>query len=122
MDIMAEQAMDFRNGIVRLSYNPNFEELKPEYLVGLEKKLEEFSNFLGDRPWFAGDNVTFVDFIMYELVDQHKILAPEVVSKFPKIMEFTNRFEKLPAIEAYMKSDRFLRAPINNKSAKFGGS
>lgn len=24
VDIMAEQSMDFRNGIVRLSYNPNF--------------------------------------------------------------------------------------------------
>lgn len=43
---------------------------------------------------------------MYELLDQHRILAPEVVTTFPKIVDFLNRFEKLPAIEAYMKSDR----------------
>jgi glutathione S-transferase len=24
VDIMAEQSMDFRNGLVRLAYNPNF--------------------------------------------------------------------------------------------------
>ena len=120
VDLMAEQSMDFRNGIVRISYNPNFEQLLPEYLVGLDKKLDEFSRFLADFPWFAGNNISFVDFIMYELLDQHRILAPEAVAKFGKLVDFLNRFEKLPQIEAYMKSDRFLKAPINNKMAKFG--
>ena len=79
---------------------------------------------------------------MYELLDQHRELALDIVSKyeqgkclglligilttlmfrFPKLIAYMDRFEKLPAIESYMKSDRFLKRPINNKTAKFGGS
>ena len=61
---------------------------------------------MGSRPWFAGDNISFVDFVMYELLDQHRILDKAVVAKYPKLVAFLDRFEKLPAIEAYMKSDK----------------
>ena len=144
VDILAEQSMDFRNGIVRLAYNAAFvsakfkipgakgnlyyldiipfqEQLKPEYEKNVEGKLNDFSKFLGDNQWFAGENITFPDFVMYELLDQHRIMSPDLVAKFPKLVDFLNRFEQLPRIAAYMKSDRFLRAPINNKMAKFGG-
>ena len=94
--------------------------MKDDYLLSLAKKLSEFEKFLGDRKWFAGENLSFVDFIMYELLDQHRILAPEVVVKYEKLTALLDRFEKLPAIEAYMKSDRFMKAPLNNKMAKFG--
>lgn len=31
--------------------------LKPGYLQDLPGKLKQFSDFLGGRKWFAGDNV-----------------------------------------------------------------
>nr|ACE81254.1 glutathione S-transferase mu4 [Tigriopus japonicus] len=120
VDIMAEQSMDFRNGLVRLCYNQSFDQVKDDYLAALVSKLDEFAKFLGDRPWFAGESLTFVDFIMYELLDQHRVLAPEVVNQSPKLVDYLNRFEKLPPIEAYMKSDRFMKRPLNNRMAKFG--
>ncbi len=58
----------------------------------------------------------------YELLDQHRIMAPEVVSKYPKLCALLDRFEALPEIKAYMQSDRFMKAPINNKMAKFGNA
>ena len=63
-------------------------------------------NFLGSRPWFAGDSLTFPDFIMYELLDQHRELDSALCQKYTKLMEFLDRFGKLPKIEAYMKSPR----------------
>lgn len=33
------------------------EKLKPDYLKGLPDKLTLYSQFLGKRPWFAGDKV-----------------------------------------------------------------
>lgn len=87
VDIMENQSMDFRNGFVRLCYadfvSPSTEVLqkrsvivdiratthapfgcfdlqeglKPGYLKELPGKLEQFSKFLGERKWFAGDKV-----------------------------------------------------------------
>jgi glutathione S-transferase len=67
VDMMADNAMDFRNGFVRLTYNPNFATLKGDYVnnlwyrqeitkdpfnvSSLEPALTKFSDFLGDRPY-----------------------------------------------------------------------
>ncbi len=61
-----------------------------------------------------------IDLIRYELLDQHRLMAPEVLSKHSKLTAFLSRFEALPEIKAYMESDRFMKSPINNKMAKFG--
>ncbi|XP_019643930.1 PREDICTED: glutathione S-transferase Mu 5-like isoform X1 [Branchiostoma belcheri] len=121
VDIMENQSMDFRNGTVRLSYNPQFDELKPKYIKDVYNVIKQFSQFLGSNPWFAGDKITFVDFPMYELLDQHRILEPTLLDDFQNLKDFLARFEALPKIAAYMKSDRFLSHPINNPMAKFGG-
>jgi glutathione S-transferase len=122
VDLMENEVMDFRNGFVRLSYNPDFANLKADYLTGLDSKLEAFSNFLGDRPFFAGDSVTHPDFHMYEMLWSHAKLAPEHVEKFPKLVDFMTRFEALPKISDYVKSDKFLKTPLNNKMAAFGST
>ncbi len=46
-------------------------------------------------------------------------LAPEVVAKFPNLVAFIERFEKIPQIEKFLKSDRNPKA-MNNRMAKFG--
>ncbi|XP_030589296.1 glutathione S-transferase Mu 3-like [Archocentrus centrarchus] len=119
VDIMENQSMDFRNGFVRMCYT-NFDEMKPEYLKTLPSTLKQFSDFLGNRKWFAGDKITFVDFIMYELLDQHVAFEPKCLDNFKNLKELLNRFEALERIAAYMKSPRFMKTPINNKMAKFG--
>merc|ERR1711874_274787 len=120
VDMMADESMDFRNGWVRLCYNPDFDNLKEAYLKGLTSKLQRFSNFLATKSWFAGDSLTFVDFVMYELIDQHKLLAPDCLKPYANLEAFQERFEALPKVSQYMKSSSFMKSPINNKMAKFG--
>uniref|UniRef100_A0A803VXF1 glutathione transferase n=1 Tax=Ficedula albicollis TaxID=59894 RepID=A0A803VXF1_FICAL len=55
VDMLENQIMDFRMSLVMVCYNPDFEKLKPGYLEQLPGKLKLFSNFLGDRKWFAGE-------------------------------------------------------------------
>lgn len=84
VDILENQAIDFRNGFVRICYTDlvsffsekydvsfsiptlplmptsslsHQDKLKPGYLEELPDKLKQFSDFLGDRKWFAGDKV-----------------------------------------------------------------
>lgn len=120
VDIMENQSMDFRNGWVRLCYNPNFDELKDGYVKTVKDVIAKFSKFLGDRKWFAGENLTVVDFVMYELLDQHRIFDASLVETHDNLTKFLKRFEELKPIKTYMASDRFMKAPLNNKMAKFG--
>ena len=120
VDIMTENAMDFRNGFVRLCYSSpeNFEARKPDYLKNLEPTLERFSTFLGDRPFFAADSVTVADFHMYEILYSHEKLDSALVAKFPNLLAFIARMEALPRIAEFLKSERSPK-PMNNKMAAF---
>ncbi|XP_078402473.1 glutathione S-transferase Mu 1-like [Cetorhinus maximus] len=120
VDMLENQAMDFRMGLVRIAYNPDFENLKADYLKGLPNLLKQFSDFLGKKPWFAGDKITFVDFLMYELFDEHRVFEPKCLDEFQNLKDFVAHFEALEKIAAYVKSDRFMKGPFNNKVAKWG--
>ena len=56
---------------------------------------------------------------MYEMLYSHKQLASEEVEKFPNLIAFIERIEKLPKIADFLTSDRSPK-PMNNKMAKFG--
>uniref|UniRef100_UPI00398F367B glutathione S-transferase Mu 1-like isoform X2 n=1 Tax=Pristiophorus japonicus TaxID=55135 RepID=UPI00398F367B len=120
IDLLENQTMDFRMGFARLAYNPDFENLKADYQKGLPGLLKQYSDFLGKRPWFAGDQITFVDFLMYEPLDAHQIFEPKCLDEFQNLKDFLTRFEALEKIAAYIKSDRFMKGPFNNRMAKWG--
>ncbi|XP_048584392.1 glutathione S-transferase Mu 3 [Nematostella vectensis] len=120
VDILENQLMDFRNGFVRLCYNnAAFEENKPAYIQSVQSSIKAFADFLGQKSYLAGDNLTFVDFVLYELLDQHRIFEASLLDAHPNLKAFLDRFEKLPAIAAYMSSNEFIKRPINNPIAAF---
>ncbi|XP_040854575.1 glutathione S-transferase Mu 4 isoform X6 [Ochotona curzoniae] len=98
---------------------PN-EKQKPEYLKGIPDMLKQFSQFLGEKPWFAGDKITFVDFLTYDVLDLHRVFVPSCLEAFPNLKAFVSRFEDLPKISAYIKSNRFLPRPLYTKVATWG--
>ncbi|XP_039565456.1 glutathione S-transferase Mu 1-like [Passer montanus] len=120
VDMLENQIMDFRMSLVMVCYNPDFEKLKPGYLEQLPGKLKLFSNFLGDRKWFAGEKLTFVDFLMFDVLDQNRIFEPKCLEPFKNLKDFMERFGALEKVAAYLKSSRFQKMPINNKMAKWG--
>ena len=70
------------------------------------EKKHAFEKFLGERQYFCGATPTFPDFHMYELLVQHRMLAPDQINSHTKMAAFIDRFEALPKIKAYMESDR----------------
>uniref|UniRef100_U3FGA7 Glutathione S-transferase n=1 Tax=Callithrix jacchus TaxID=9483 RepID=U3FGA7_CALJA len=119
-DILENQLMDNRMQLARLCYDPDFERLKLEYLEGLPEMLKLYSQFLGKRPWFLGDKITFVDFIAYDVLERNQVFEPTCLDAFPNLKDFISRFEGLEKISAYMKSSRFLPRPVFTKMAVWG--
>jgi len=122
VDLIAAEWADFNAPFVGMCYSPDFEAKKVVYLAeALPLKLKRFSAFLADNPFFAGKNVTFVDFLMYEMLDQHKLLDPTCLKPYKNLEEFVDRIENLDRIKEYLKSGRCIKYPLNNKMASFGG-
>ncbi|NXX45712.1 GSTM2 transferase, partial [Tricholaema leucomelas] len=120
VDMLENHFMDFQTRIGDLCYSPDFEKLKPAYLEQLLGKLQELSRFLGSRKWFVGDKLTYVDFVAYDVLDQHRVLAPECPElQGGNLGQFLQRFEALERISAYLRSGRFLRFPFFGPTAKW---
>ncbi|XP_066456354.1 glutathione S-transferase Mu 4-like isoform X2 [Eleutherodactylus coqui] len=117
VSLLENEALDLRMQIAYLSYDPEFEKRKGPYLEKLPSVLARYSRFLGERHWFVGDKITLADFVIYDGLDQHKILDPTCLQNFKNLQDFLVRFERLPAIAAYLKTSKCRRIPVNGKTA-----
>nr|APX42722.1 glutathione S-transferase [Corbicula fluminea] len=119
VDMLLEQAMDLRNGVVRLCYNPDYENLKVDYFKNIGTQLAAFEKKLGDNKWFAGNEVTVADFPLYDLLDQHTLMKADSLDAYPKLQAFLRRFREVPKVKDYLAKDSVKNLPINNKMAAF---
>ncbi|XP_069488734.1 glutathione S-transferase Mu 1-like [Ambystoma mexicanum] len=104
VDLLVDPAMDVRLELGSVVYNPNLKTLKGPFVEKLPGKLRLFSRFLGERKWFAREQITFVDFLMYDILDQHRMLEPKT---------FMQDFEALEKISAFMKTSHFKKTSSN---------
>jgi len=125
-DQAAEQIADFRMGFVKLSYGIfqgwDFKEKGPVYAENIFTTLKPFEAFLGDHDWLAGANITWADFMMWEMLDQHLLFKPDCLDELPKLAAYHQRFKNEPKIKKFMESPKFFKGPCNNKMASWGGS
>jgi len=114
-DVVAGGVDDFRTKYLQLVYNSNFSSLKeayitttvPQQLQNFEKLLEKNGAYYGRGLYFVGDQLTFSDILVYDVLDVHSRLAgPEFLADFPLLKAFKTRVEELPRISNYLQSDR----------------
>lgn len=112
--------MDFRNRTVAMAYGKNgaFKDNLPQYTDTLTSNLSKYKSFLGEQKWFAGDELTACDFVMYELLDQNNAMVPGVLEGFPTLQSYCDRFRAIPAIQSYLASDECITFPCNNQHSQ----
>ena len=111
IDIIEQQLRDWRNQFIDATLDKNFEKARLAYLAQLPDKLRSLSAFLERRPYFAGNSISFVDFMAYEYIDQHFYLYPELFERLPNMKQFLRRVEQLPTIREFQYSEKYIRWP-----------
>ena len=127
IDVLQEEAYDFRNKIVQAAYTMGdaykaaFEEFQtiaiPRHLDGLERYLagrDTTAHFVGSRR-------SLVDFVLYELLWQARLMVPGSItaSHRPALFAFIETFAADPKIAAYLQSEHYIERPINSPWASF---
>jgi glutathione S-transferase len=127
IDVLQEEAYDFRNCIVEVAYTleddypATFAEFStttiPRYLDGFESYLAKQQS----SSYFVGNRASLADFVLYELIWQASIMVPESVtqSNRPTLFAFIEAFAKHPSIAAYMASEDYIERPVNMPYATF---
>ena len=113
-DMVEQQLNDLRmQHFVSVIVSPDFEKAKSEFIeTKLPEQLELLSKFLGEHEWFAGNQLTYVDFLAYETLDWLRQFSPGCLSDFPNLSQLMDKFEKIPQIAAYRKSSDYKDWPI----------
>jgi len=123
IEMLEGAIFDLRNEFVDMCYadEKHHKEKLEEYKKAAPEKLKEFNSWLHDkkRKWVAGDKLTYVDFYMYELLDQNRILQPNIFEAYPALAAHIQQFEALPKIAEYRKSPLYIERPLNNPQAQF---
>ncbi|CAL4087393.1 unnamed protein product [Meganyctiphanes norvegica] len=121
VDIMENTLMDFRNGWVRLCYG-DFDGGKADYIKKLPDTMKQFNKFIGKNKWLAGNTLTFPDFILFELLDHHQHLVPDLLKDHSNLSNFMDNFRQLEKIKAFMASPNYKKRPLHGKIAKYENS
>ena len=83
--------------------------------------VKQLSASLGSKQWLLGDKISYVDFLLYDVLSNWLELEKDLLDELPNLQQLRTRFEALPAIKAYMQSSRFVKWPLNAPDAFFGG-
>ena len=83
-------------------------------------KVVPLVNYLGDKPYLCGSNLTYVDFIFFELCDfMNWIAEGQLFTKFPTLQAYFDRIKGEPKLAEFYADDvKCIKSPYNNKIAK----
>jgi len=104
IDLAECQIKDLMTSFYANAIQPNYEQLKVNFLPSLKVQLEQFVEFLGSGDYVTGNSLSYVDFWLYEYLVKIKVFAEEVFGEFKSLVEFVDRIEALPQIQKYNKS------------------
>ncbi|XP_018495947.1 glutathione S-transferase Mu 1 [Galendromus occidentalis] len=126
VDVIEQQTNDIIWDCVRLCYGESYSDKeKEEYMKQFQElRCEQLEKFLGDRNYIAGEQLTYVDFLLWETLDQHRTLWPEyekMYSKHPKLESYLKRIEGLPKVAKFLESEKCIKWPVWSERSLYGG-
>ena len=116
-------SQDVRMAYNRAAYNPDFDNLKGNLVKFIGTKLGELEIFQAKSggTFLTGPDVTYVDLVWYDLLDQFRTLDASCLREdaHPGLVKFYSVVHDLPAIRDFRRSSRFIDRPFNNLTATF---
>jgi glutathione S-transferase len=94
------------------------DELKEMFEKNCPQKLEQISKYLENKKFLLGDQPTYVDFILYEIIYGFQTFDVKLLQQYPALDTFKKTFEAIPEIAAYIQSPKYIPGPCIAPFAK----
>jgi len=116
IDMINDQQEDIRVGYLRLIYR-EYDTGKEAFINGLSGTLAPLEKVLtknkGGVGFFVGDKISYVDYTVFDILDNLSVLAPGCLDSFPNLKAFHGRIANRPKLAAFRVSENFKNMPIN---------
>uniref|UniRef100_H2B645 glutathione transferase n=1 Tax=Paracyclopina nana TaxID=565004 RepID=H2B645_PARNA len=109
IDMLIDEAQDIKMALIKTATSPDFENVKGDHIKAMEQKLKIVSDFLGNKKFFMGDEVTIGDFAMIDALSWHQIFDADLMGKFPNLVAFIDNFKALDKIKAFYEGPKHFK-------------
>ena len=93
------------------------EEGKAQYLKELPGHLKPFETLLaqnkGGQSFIVGDQISFADYRLLDLLLNHELLFPDCLNDFPLLSAYVARLRARPKLKAFLDSPEHVNRPIS---------
>ncbi|XP_058382228.1 glutathione S-transferase P-like [Diceros bicornis minor] len=93
-----------------------YEEGKARYVQELPGHLKPFETLLaqnqGGQAFIVGDQISFADYNLLDLLLVHQVLAPGCLDSFPLLSAYVARLSARPKLKAFLASPEHVNRPV----------
>jgi len=75
-------------------------------------KFEHLDKFMNGKLWITGEKISYVDFMMYEVLHHYVRYDEAYLTPYPNLTKFKKNFEDLPKIRDFMRSHKYIKDPV----------
>ncbi|XP_032631806.1 glutathione S-transferase P [Chelonoidis abingdonii] len=116
LDMVNDGVEDLRLKYLQLIYQ-NYENGKAAYVEALPGQLRPFETLLSQnragQAFIVGDQISFVDYNLVELVRNLLVLAPGCLASCPLLAAYVERLSSRPRLRTFLESATHRDRPIN---------
>ncbi|NP_571809.1 glutathione S-transferase P [Danio rerio] len=114
IDVMNDGVEDLRLKYIKLIYQ-EYETGKEAFIKDLPNHLKCFENVLAKNKtgFLVGDQISFADYNLFDLLLNLKVLSPSCLDSFPSLKSFVDKISARPKVKALLECENFKKLPIN---------
>jgi len=92
--------------------------LRETFAKNVPRYMEQVEKFIGSNKFALGNKITYVDFLLYEILYHYKTYDDKILNSYPGLQGYMKNFETVPTISKYMASPEYIKGPCANPYAK----
>nr|XP_058925405.1 glutathione S-transferase P [Kogia breviceps] len=115
VDVVNDSVEDLRRLCSHIIHHDH-EEDKAQYVQELRGHLKPFETLLsqnqGGQAFIVGDQISFADYNLLDLLLSHQVLVPGCLDSFPLLLAYVARLSARPKLKAFLASPEHVNRPI----------
>ncbi|XP_077080423.1 glutathione S-transferase P-like [Siphateles boraxobius] len=114
IDMMNDSVEDLRLKYIKLIYQ-EYETGKEAFIKDLANHLKPFETILAKNKsgFLVGDQISFADYNLFDLLLNLKVLSSTCLDSFPALKSFVDKTSARPKVKALLENEDFKKMPIN---------